>query len=669
MNPGEARERINFLKRELNKHNHSYYVLNNPGISDFQYDLLLKELENLEILFPEFRSIDSPTMRVGSDITREFPQVEHSYPMLSLGNTYSEDEVRDFHHRVSKLTDEKISYVCELKYDGASISLTYKNGVLESAVTRGDGIRGDEITSNIRTIRSIPLSVSGADVPAEFVIRGEVYIPRSGFEEMNRKRVESGNIPFANPRNAAAGTLKLQDPKIVASRPIECFLYYLLGRQLPSDNHFSNLMAARRWGFRIPEETVLCDNIEEVLLFISKWNVERKGLEYDIDGVVIKVNSLTAQEELGYTAKTPRWAIAYKFKAERVTTRLLSVVFQIGRTGSVTPVANLEPVLLAGTTVKRASLHNADQVMLLDLHLNDLVYVEKGGEIIPKIVGVDLLGRTTNAMKVDFITHCPECNTELVREDDEANHYCPNEKGCPPQIKGKIEHYISRRAMNIEGLGEETVDLLYRRGFVNNVADLYDLSVDKISKLERLGEKSASNIMDSISGSAEVPFHRVLFALGIRHVGETVARKLARHFGSLDKMAMASTDELIMVDEIGEKIAKSIVTWFGDPDNVKMIDRLRESGIRMVSETKGSGQEGILNDKSIVVSGVFAHHTRDEYKAMIEDNGGKNVSSISSRTSFIIAGDNMGPSKREKAVELGIPILSEEEFLKMVNKL
>jgi len=608
-------------------------------------------------------------MRVGSDLTKEFIQVEHSYPMLSLSNTYSEDEVREFHNRTAKLIEEQISYVCELKYDGASISLTYRDGVLVSAITRGDGVRGDDVTTNIRTIRSIPLKVTGADVPGEFVIRGEVFIPRSGFEEMNRRRTDAGEIPFANPRNAAAGTLKLLDPRIVASRPLECFLYYMPGRLLPYNDHYSNLVAAKRWGFRVPDEMVKCETIEEVISFINRWEKERKNLPYDIDGVVIKVNSISAQEELGFTAKSPRWAIAYKYKAEQAITRLNSVSFQVGRTGAVTPVANLEPVYLAGTTVKRASLHNEEQIKLLDLHEGDTVYIEKGGEIIPKIVGVDTSMRSEDSRAIRFIKHCPECGSLLIREENEANHYCPNEKGCPTQIKGKIEHYISRRAMNIDGLGEETVDLLFRKDKIRNAADLYGLKVADLTGLDRLGEKSAANIVSSIKNSLIVPFPRVLFALGIRHVGETVAKKLARYFTSIEKMRNATQEELTDISEIGEKIAASIIEWFKDDDNIELVRRLSEYGVQMSSlENQVSGSD-ILKGKNIVVSGVFNRYSRDELKTLIEEHGGKNVSSISSRTSFVLAGDNMGPSKRLKAEELGIEILNEEDFLMLINNL
>lgn len=669
MKSGEARKRIEFLREELKKHNRNYYLLNEPEISDFQYDILLNELDTLEKKFPELHSSDSPTMRVGSDLTREFVQVDHPYPMLSLSNTYNEDEVRDFHNRVTRLTDEKISYVCELKFDGASISLTYRDGLLTSAITRGDGVRGDDVTTNIRTIRSIPLKVTGDNVPGVFVLRGEVFIPRAGFEEMNRRRIEAGEQPFANPRNAAAGTLKLLDPKIVASRPLDCLFYYMPGRNLPFNDHYSNIMEARKWGFRVSDEIVKCETIDEVISFLKKWETARKELPFDIDGVVVKVNSLSAQEELGFTAKSPRWAIAYKFRAEKAITRLNSVSFQVGRTGTVTPVANLEPVYLAGTTVKRASLHNAGQILILDLHYGDMVYVEKGGEIIPKIVGVDIATRDEKAGAIRFINNCPECGTELIREENEANHYCPNDKGCPPQIKGKIEHYISRKAMNIDGLGEETVELLFGKNLIKSVADLYELKVEQLADLDRLGEKSARNIVGSIRDSLKIPFPRVLFALGIRHVGETVAKTLARNFGSVENLEKASPEELMEIDEIGDKIAASIMAWFREDDNRELIRRLSEYGIRMSAQTDTVRGSDKLKGKIIVISGVFNNYSRDELKSLIEEHGGKNVSSISSKTSFILGGDNMGQSKRAKADELGIEIITEADFLKLINNL
>jgi DNA ligase (NAD+) len=663
----EAAERIKFLTREIRRHNDNYYRNNDPEISDFQYDLLVHELDTLEKTFPDLKIDGSPTSVVGSDLTREFVEVRHSYPMLSLGNTYSEEEVRSFHDRISKSVPLEGGYVCELKYDGVSISLTYRNGRLESAVTRGDGAVGDDVTANVKTIKSVPQSLPSENVPALFTIRGEIYMPRNGFMEMNRKRTEAGEMPFANPRNAAAGTLKLLNPETVAGRPLECFLYSLLGDSLPYSEHYANLDEARNWGFRIPQEPRVCMTIEEVISFIREWDKKRENLPYDTDGVVIKVNSIPEQKILGSTSKSPRWAIAYKYKAERALTRLLSVAFQVGRTGAVTPVANLDPVTLAGTTVQRASLHNADQIKMLDLHLHDMVYVEKGGEIIPKIVGVDIESREESAERVKFITECPECGTPLVREEDEAAHYCPNRKGCPTQIKGRITHFVSRKAMNIEGIGEEIVELLYNAGLIRNSADLYDLTTDKIIPLERLGEKSARNITESIGKSVNVPFHRLIYALGIRHTGENSARILAENFGSMDKLRSATREELIAVREIGAKSAEAISEWFSDPDNIALTERLKAYGLNMRRETPGGDNSGILTGKSIVISGQFRHYSRDQYKKMIEDHGGRNVSSVSSSTSFILAGENMGPAKREKANQQGVLIIDEEEFLKLLK--
>jgi DNA ligase (NAD+) len=663
----EAAERIQFLTEEIRRHNDNYYRNNDPEITDFQYDLLVNELETLERAFPDLKISGSPTSVVGSDLTREFAEVRHSYPMLSLGNTYSEEEVRNFHDRITKSVPLEGGYVCELKYDGVSISLTYRNGRLESAVTRGDGAAGDDVTANVKTIKSVPHSLASEAVPALFTIRGEIYMPRDGFMEMNRKRIEAGDMPFANPRNAAAGTVKLLNPETVAGRPLECFLYSLLGESLPYGEHYANLTEARKWGFRIPQEPRVCMTIEEVIAFIREWDKKRENLPYDTDGVVIKVNSIDEQKILGSTSKSPRWAIAYKYKAERALTRLLSVAFQVGRTGAVTPVANLEPVTLAGTTVQRASLHNADQIRLLDLHLHDMVYVEKGGEIIPKIVGVDIKSREDSAERVKFITQCPECSTPLVRQEDEAVHYCPNRKGCPTQIKGRITHFVSRKAMNIEGIGEEIVELLYNAGLINNSADLYELTRDKIIPLERLGEKSARNITESISKSLNVPFHRLIYALGIRHTGENSARILAENFGSMERLRSATREELIAVREIGEKSAGAISEWFSDPDNIALTERLKAYGLNMRIESPGVKSSGILTGKSIVISGQFKHYSRDEYKKMIEDHGGRNVTSVSSSTSFILAGENMGPAKREKANQQGVQIIDEEEFLKLLK--
>lgn len=668
MNKTEAKERVERLRREINEHNHRYYVLNQPAISDFEFDHLLSELDALEKKFPDLITDDSPTRRVGSDLVKEFEQFEHKYPMLSLGNTYSEQDLRDFDNRVKKVITDDVEYVCELKFDGASISLTYNNGKLIRALTRGDGSVGDEVTLNVRTIRSIPLSIHGDNIPSEFTIRGEILMTRYVFNRLNEERASAGIQLFANPRNAASGTLKLLDPKVVASRSLDCFLYLLLGDSLPCNNHYDNMKAASGWGFKIPDSIRLCKNIDEVLKFIARWDTERKSLPYDIDGVVVKVNSLEHQDMLGYTAKSPRWAIAYKYKAEQVSTRLLSISFQVGRTGNVTPVANLQPVLLAGTTVKRASLHNADQIELLDLHINDTVFVEKGGEIIPKIVGVDTANRMKESRKAEFIRSCPECGTLLVKNEGEANHYCPNYLHCPPQLKGRIEHFISRKAMDIDGLGEETIDLLFSKKLIRNIADLYDLKKEQLVPLERMGEKSASNIIKSITDSVKVPYQRVLFALGIRHVGETVAKTLAVEFLSIEELMAADTDRLTNVKEIGPKIAASIRNYFEDDENCEIINRLRVYGLQFSGAGSDKKRGGILDGKTIVISGVFSKYSRDELKNLIEENGGKNSSSISGSTSFILAGENMGPAKKEKADSLGVPLMSEEEFLILIGK-
>jgi len=668
MKQSEARERIEKLRTEINDHNHRYYVLNQPEISDFEYDLLINELETLEKKFPGLITEDSPTRRIGSDVTKEFVQYEHKYPMLSLGNTYSEEEIREFDNRVRKAVNSEVEYVCELKFDGASISITYHNGLIQRAVTRGDGIKGDDVTPNIKTIRDIPVRIDKNIVPEEFVVRGEIILTRSVFDRLNEERAADGVQLFANPRNAAAGTLKLLDPKIVASRSLDCFFYFILGEDLPFDNHFDNMKLAFEWGFKVPDSIRLCRNIVEVMEFINHWDTARRNLPYDIDGVVIKVNSLTFQSELGYTAKSPRWAIAFKFKAERVSTRLLSVAFQVGRTGNITPVANLEPVLLAGTTVKRASLHNEDQINLLDLHINDTVFIEKGGEIIPKIVGVDLTNRANGSSKVNFISYCPECGTLLIKNEGEANHYCPNYLHCPPQIKGRIEHFVSRKAMDIDGLGEETVDLLFSKGLISNIADLYELKKENLVPLERLGEKSAANIIKSVNDSLNAPYHTVLFALGIRHVGETVAKTLAKKFRTIDELIAADAEQLTAVNEIGPKIAGSIIAYFEDEENKEIIRRLKSRGIRFSEGTTGSALSDKLNGRIIVISGVFNKHTRDEYKEIIEKNGGKNSSSISANTSFILAGENMGPAKKERALELEVDIMNEEEFLKLIGE-
>ena len=668
MKQSEARERINILRKEITEHNNKYYILNQPEISDFEFDILMNELDTLEKKFPQFISEDSPTRKVGSDLTREFSQVIHTYPMLSLGNTYSEEELTEFDTRIRKTISEPIEYVCELKFDGASISITYRNGALFKAVTRGDGNRGDDVTLNVRTIKSIPQKIKSEGLPDEFVIRGEILMPRPVFCRLNEERLKAYLSPFANPRNAAAGTLKILDPKIVASRSLDCMIYFLLSEELLFDNHFDNLKKAKEWGFQVAESIRLCKSIDEVFQFIKYWESERKNLPYETDGVVIKVNSLHQQQELGFTAKSPRWAIAYKYKAEEATTRLLSVAFQVGRTGAVTPVANLEPVLLSGSTVRRATLHNADQIALLDLHLNDMVFVEKGGEIIPKIVGVDQSYRNENSSKIEFITVCPECGTTLVKNEGEANHFCPNYLHCPPQIKGRIEHFIGRRAMDIDGLGEETIDLLFNKKLIVDISDIYDLKLEQLVNLDRFGEKSASNILKSIKRSVEVPYSRVLFALGIRHVGETVAKTLSARFRTIEDLINADMEQLTSVNEIGPKIASSIISYFTDKDNLEIIKRLKSAGLRF-SDEEGLVKTGnALDGKTIVISGTFLKYSRDEYKEIIERNGGRNASSVSGNTSFILAGDNMGESKKEKAGELGIPLWSEADFLKEIGE-
>ena len=661
-------ERIDQLREELHLHNYNYYVLNAPVISDIEFDKLMRELQDLEAKHPEHFDENSPSMRVGSDINKNFTQVEHKYPMLSLGNTYSEAEVTDFYERVSKSLNEEFEICCEMKFDGTSISLTYENGKLVRAVTRGDGVKGDDVTDNVKTIRSIPLVLHGNDYPQNFEIRGEILMPWDVFEKLNREREAREEPLFANPRNAASGTLKSQNSAVVASRQLDAYLYYLLGENLPCDGHYENLQKAAEWGFKISHITRKVRTLDEVFEFIKYWDIERKNLPVATDGIVLKVNSLRQQRNLGYTAKSPRWAIAYKFQAEQALTKLIKVTYQVGRTGAITPVANLEPVQLSGTVVRRASLHNADIIASLDLHVGDMVYVEKGGEIIPKITGVDAASRKPDSEKITFITHCPECGSKLIRYEDEAAHYCTNETACPPQIKGKIEHFISRKAMNIEGLGPETVDLFYQEGMIHNVADLYHLQATDICRLERMGEKSAENIIQGILRSKEVPFERVLFALGIRFVGETVAKKIAKAFRSIDALMSATLDDLIHVDEIGEKIAQSILLYFANEKNRALIERLREAGLKLeADETDYSGYTDKLQGKSIVISGVLAHHSRDEYKEMIEKHGGKNVGSISKKTSFVLAGENMGPSKLEKAQKLGITILNEDEFLAMIN--
>lgn len=661
-------ERIDQLREELHTHNYNYYVLNAPVITDQEFDHLMRELQDLEAKHPEHFDPNSPSVRVGSDLNKNFKQVEHKYPMLSLGNTYSQAEVTEFYDRVSKSLNEDFEICCEMKFDGTSISLTYEHGKLVQAVTRGDGVRGDDVTDNVKTIRTIPLILHG-DYPDSFEMRGEILMPWDVFEELNRERELREEPLFANPRNAASGTLKSQNSAVVASRKLDAYLYYMLGENLPHDGHYENLMEAEKWGFKISHITKKVHSLQEIFDFINYWDVERKNLPVATDGIVLKVNSLRQQRNLGYTAKSLRWAIAYKFQAERALTRLNKVTYQVGRTGAVTPVANLDPVQLSGTTVRRASLHNADIIASLDLHIGDMVYVEKGGEIIPKITGVDIDSRSADAEKVEFITHCPECGSKLIRYEDEAAFYCPNETGCPPQIKGKIEHFISRRAMNIEGLGPETVDQFYQEGLIHNVADLYFLSANDICRLDRMGEKSADNIIQGIARSKEVPYERVLFALGIRFVGETVAKKVAKAFRSIDALAAANLDALIHVDEIGLKIAQSIISYFADEKNRELVERLRSAGLKLEADEEDlSGHTDILQGKSIVISGVFSRHSRDEYKELIEKHGGKNVGSISKKTSFILAGDNMGPSKLEKARSLGIAIIDENEFLSMIGE-
>lgn len=661
--------RILQLRQALHEHNHRYYVLNQPVISDQEFDFLMRELQDLEAKHPDMYDANSPTQRVGSDLNKEFVQVAHKYPMLSLANTYNRQEVQDFYNSIVKgLHGEPFDICCEMKYDGLSISLTYQQGRLVRAVTRGDGVRGDDVTDNVKTIRSIPLVLTGNDWPSEFEIRGEILMPWQVFERLNAEREAAEEPLFANPRNAASGTLKSQNSALVASRHLDAYLYYMLGDNLPCDSHYDNLMKAREWGFKISEGMQKVNSLQGILDYINLWDEQRHGLPVATDGIVLKVNSLRQQRALGYTAKSPRWAIAYKFKAERVCTRLDEVTFQVGRTGAVTPVANMEPVQLAGTTVKRATLNNEDFIRSLDLHIGDYVYVEKGGEIIPKIVGVDIDRRPIVATQVRFATHCPECGARLVRYEGEAAHYCPNDSSCPPQIKGRIEHFISRKAMNIDSLGPETVDEYFRHGLVKNIADLYDIDVQQINGNGNR-QKSAQKIVNGIAASVHVPFERVVFALGIRFVGETSAKLLARHFKTMDALMHASLQDLVEVEGVGEVIAKSVISYFHQPENISMIQRLRDKGVQMsLSEEQLQGASDKLAGKSIVISGVFARHSRDEYKQLIEQHGGKNVGSISGKTSFILAGDNMGPSKLQKAEKLGIAIIGEDEFLAMIEE-
>lgn len=670
MEKERIKNRIADLTEQINQHNYNYYVQSAPVISDYDFDMLLKELEQLEKEHPEFASPNSPTKRVGGDITRKFETVAHRYPMLSLSNTYSREEIVDWGNRIRKLSESELRYVCELKYDGVAIGIRYKKGELVQAVTRGDGTNGEDITTNVRTIKTIPLKLHG-NYPDEFEIRGEIFFPLENFNKVNQERLDAGEPAFANPRNSASGTLKSQDSAVVARRGLDCYLYGVYGENLPFKSHSEAVQTAGTWGFKIPDLTKkmlsICSSVDEIMDFIQYWEHGRDALPFEIDGIVIKVDQYAQQDELGFTAKSPRWAIAYKYKAEKVETTLQEVTYQVGRTGAITPVANLEPVLLAGTTVKRASLHNADQIEKLDLFLGDTVYVEKGGEIIPKIVGVNLDKRPAAKTKITFIENCPECGAQLVRREGEAQHYCPNETGCPPQIKGKIEHFIGRKAMNIEGLGPETIDLLYNKKLIQNYADLYDLTFEQVVGLDRMADKSASNMVLGIQASRSIPFDRVLFALGIRHVGETVAKKLARHFKSLDALRTASFDQLIAVDEIGEKIALSIQQFFGEEKNQAILDKLKVKGIQFeltqLEETRNT-----LQNQTFVISGVFQKVSREKLATLIESNGGKNTGSISAKTNFLVAGENMGPAKLAKAQQLGVKIITEDEFLAMIGQ-
>ncbi|HSH53225.1 MAG TPA: NAD-dependent DNA ligase LigA [Bacteroidales bacterium] len=667
MKKEEIKERIEKLRQILHHHNDQYYVLAQPEISDFEYDNLLKELNELEENNPQFFDPNSPTQRVGDDTALEFKQVIHKYPMLSLGNTYSSEEVTDFIQRVQKgLNGENTVFTCELKFDGVAIGLTYKKGLLSQAVTRGDGVKGDDVTNNVKTIRSIPLKLSGNHFPEEFEIRGEILLPFKGFEKINSERKKNNEPLFANPRNAAAGTLKLQKSATVAKRPLDCFIYSILGDHLPFKSHYKNLTKVRAWGFKVSEHIKICKGIDEIFEYINYWDKERHQLPFGTDGVVIKVNDYQQQEKLGYTAKSPRWAIAYKFKAEQTTTKLLSIQYQVGRTGAITPVANLEPVLLAGTTVKRASLHNSDQIKLLDIHENDTVFVEKGGDIIPKIVGVDKSKRKAGSKEIDFIKKCPECGSKLIRIEGEAKHYCPNTAGCPPQIKGRIEHFVSRKAMNIGG-AEATIEALFNKELISDSADLYYLTKENVLSLERFGEKSAHNLLQSIEKSKTVPFQSVLYALGIRYVGETVAKTIAAKYKSIDELMNASFDDLTTIDEIGERIAQSIIDYFEDERNIRIIEKLKNAGVQLTQDDSKVKQGDKLKGLNIVISGTFKNHSRDELKELIEINGGKNTSSISSNTNYLLAGENIGPKKLEKANKLNIQIINEDDFLQLLK--
>jgi DNA ligase (NAD+) len=660
-------QQIKTLRNELREHNYNYYVLDTPTISDFEFDQKLKQLQELEKAYPEFYDANSPTLRVGGEITKNFETIPHTYRMFSLDNSYSKEDLEDWEKRIEKMVDGEVEFTCELKYDGASISLTYEDGKLKKAVTRGDGFQGDDVTANIKTIRSVPLQLKG-DYPPLFDIRGEIVLPFEGFAKMNAERIDLGEEPYRNPRNTASGSLKLQDSAEVAKRPLDCLLYSLKGERLPITTQLESLEKARQWGFKVPKAAKLAKNLDEVLEFVNYWDIHRHELPYETDGVVVKVNNLQQQEELGYTAKSPRWAMAYKFKAEQVSTVLNQITYQVGRTGAITPVANLEPVELAGTIVKRASLHNADQIAKLDIRKGDTVFVEKGGEIIPKIIGVNFEFRDPNSTATEYITECPECGTQLVRAEGEAQHYCPNFEGCPPQIIGRIQHFISRKAMDIEGLGGETVALLVNNGLINNYADLYLLKEEQIIPLERMAQKSAENMIKGIEASKEIPFERVLFGLGIRYVGETVAKKLSKHYKTIDVLKNASEEELVTVDEIGERIAQSVVSFFASEENIATIERLKSYGVQLeISAEKLANQTDALKGNTFVVSGVFTKVTRDELKKLIEDNGGKISSSISSKTNYVVAGDNMGPSKKTKAESLGVEIISEDDFLQMIS--
>jgi DNA ligase (NAD+) len=664
----DALATIKALREELNQHNYNYYVLDNPTISDFEFDQKLKQLQELETQHPEFFDENSPTQRVGGAVTKNFETIQHEYRMYSLDNSYSKEDLIDWISRCQKiLGDVQLEFTCELKYDGASISILYENGKLKRALTRGDGFQGDDVTNNIKTIKSVPIQLKG-DYPNKFEIRGEIILPLAGFEKMNQDLIEIGETPYSNPRNTASGSLKLQDSAEVARRPLDCLLYSIVGNNLPLDSQFHGLEKAREWGFKVPKQSKLVKSVDEVFEFINYWDVHRHDMPFETDGVVVKVNQIQYQEELGYTAKSPRWAIAYKFKAEQAVTVLNSISYQVGRTGAITPVANLEPVQLAGTIVKRASLHNADQIEKLDIRVGDTVFVEKGGEIIPKIVEVDVTQRRVDSQKTVYITHCPECNTELIRNEGEAQHYCPNFYGCPPQIIGRVQHFITRKAMDIDGLGGETVALLYNNGLIENYADLYELKKEQVIPLERMAEKSADNLIKGVEKSKQIPFERVLYALGIRYVGETVAKKLAKHYKNIDALANASLMDLILVDEIGDKIAQSVLQFFDNPNNVLLIERLKGYGVQLaIDESKSTSVSNKLEGKIFVVSGVFETYSRDDLKKAIEDNGGKVGSSISSKTDYVVAGDNMGPSKLEKANKLGIPIISEYEFNDLLN--